>query len=261
MKRLLLLCVVMLATTPFASAKENPKPIIEGLKSPESVAVGPDGTIYISEIGEFDKDGDGRIAVFKNGKLTTLVDGLDDPKGITLFARWLFVADKTKVLRIDLFSKKVELFAPANAFPTAPLFLNDITARPRKRHDLRQRFRRPQGAWRRRLSHHHAGACEHAREREDASRPQPAERRADGRRLAPAHGGHGQGRTLPHQAGRRLQRKDRRRARRCRRPRLGQLWPALHQRLEGRTGCTSSRGPATSRSFSPRTSRPPQTSA
>jgi glucose/arabinose dehydrogenase/sugar lactone lactonase YvrE len=58
------------------------------------------------------------------------IEGLDDPKGIVVFSKWLFVADINKVLRIDLMSKKAELFAPANAFPTPPLFLNDITADP-----------------------------------------------------------------------------------------------------------------------------------
>ena len=129
MKRLIL-SALFLALAPFASAKDAPKPMVEGLKSPESVAVGPDGTIYVSEIGEFGKDGDGRIVTIKNGKIVPFVDGLDDPKGIVVFSKWLFVADVTKVLRIDLMSRKVELFAPANAFPTPPMFLNDITADP-----------------------------------------------------------------------------------------------------------------------------------
>jgi len=126
MTRLLLLSAALGFAAPVSA--QGPKPLIEGLKSPESVAVGPDGTIYISEIGEFGKNGDGRIAASKNGQLTTLADGLDDPKGIVVFSKWLFVADITKVYRIDLASKKVDLFAPANAFPVAPMFLNDITA-------------------------------------------------------------------------------------------------------------------------------------
>ncbi|HEY3787876.1 MAG TPA: hypothetical protein VGL71_03430, partial [Urbifossiella sp.] len=128
MLRVLLVPALLLAAAPLAAAKDNPKPMVEGLKTPESVAVGPNGAIYISEIGEFGKDGDGRIVVVKNGKIVPFVDGLDDPKGIVVFSKWLFVADITKVLRIDLMTKKVELFAPANAFPTPPLFLNDITA-------------------------------------------------------------------------------------------------------------------------------------
>lgn len=130
MTRLLVLAALFLGAISSASARDLPKPTAEGLKTPESVAVGPDGKVYVSEIGEFNKDGDGRIVVVQNGKVTQLVDGLDDPKGIVVFSKWLFVADKTKVLRIDLASRKLDLFAPANAFPVPPLFLNDITADP-----------------------------------------------------------------------------------------------------------------------------------
>src|SRR5262249_18217371 len=59
--------------------------------------------------------------------------GLDDPKGIAVFRQWLYVADKKRVWRIDTATKgvaKADLFVPANAFPTEPLFLNDITADP-----------------------------------------------------------------------------------------------------------------------------------
>jgi glucose/arabinose dehydrogenase len=127
MTRLVLLAAALAFAGP-ATAKDLPKPMIEGLKSPESVAVGPDGTIYISEIGEFGKNGDGRIAAYKNGKLTSLVEGLDDPKGIVVFAKWLYVTDVNKVLRIDLASKKTDIFAPSNAFPVTPMFLNDVAA-------------------------------------------------------------------------------------------------------------------------------------
>ncbi|MDB5310846.1 MAG: yliI 3 [Gemmataceae bacterium] len=129
MKRPLLIAALVLATSLPASA-QLPKPLVEGLKNPESVAVGPDGKVYVSEIGEFDKDGDGRVVIVEGGKVTPFVDGLDDPKGIVVFSRWVFIADKTRVLRVDTATKKVELFAPANAFPKPPLFLNDITVDP-----------------------------------------------------------------------------------------------------------------------------------
>jgi glucose/arabinose dehydrogenase len=129
MTRLLCLAVLAALAAP-AAAQDGPKPLAEGLKNPESVAVGPDGTIFVSEIGEFNKEGDGRILAIKNGKTTTIAEGLDDPKGIVVFSKWLFVADVTKVIQIDLFTKKSVLFAPPNAFPTPPLFLNDITADP-----------------------------------------------------------------------------------------------------------------------------------
>src|SRR5438067_13209622 len=115
MMRLLPIAAFFLALPPLASAQDLPKPLAEGLKYPASVAVGPDGKIYVSEIGEIDKAGDGRIAVIQNGKVTPLVEGLDLPMGIAIYSKWLFVANKTKVLRIDLGTKKLDEFAPANA--------------------------------------------------------------------------------------------------------------------------------------------------
>src|SRR5437867_4274086 len=129
MMRLLPIAALLLSSPP-ASAQEPPKPLAEGLKYPASVAVGPDGKIYVSEIGEIDKAGDGRIAVIQNGKVTPLVEGLDVPMGIAIYSKWLFVSNKTKVLRIDLGTKKLDEFAPAKAFPTPPQFINDITADP-----------------------------------------------------------------------------------------------------------------------------------
>lgn len=70
--------------------------------------------------------------VIEDGKAVPFVTGLDDPKGMALFQRWLFVADKTKVLRIDATAKtpKAEVFAAAEKFPVPPIFLNDITVDP-----------------------------------------------------------------------------------------------------------------------------------
>jgi glucose/arabinose dehydrogenase len=134
MKRFLSVALLLFAA-PTVGAAELPKPLFEGLVNPESVAIGPGGKMYVSVIGEFDKDGDGAVVVIENGKAVPIVTGLDDPKGIAFFQRWLFIADKTKVLRVDLFVKgggrpKVDMFAPANAFPVEPKFLNDIAVDP-----------------------------------------------------------------------------------------------------------------------------------
>jgi glucose/arabinose dehydrogenase len=125
MKRFVSFALLCLAA-PCASAAELPKPLVDGLKNPESVAVGPDGKVYVTVIGEFDKDGDGSVVVVADGKATPLATGLDDPKGIAVFQNWLFVADKTKVLRINRAGGKAEVLADAAAFPTPPKFLNDI---------------------------------------------------------------------------------------------------------------------------------------
>ena len=133
MKRSLSLALLLFAGPAAAPAAELPKPLVEGMVLPESVAIGPDGKMYVSVIGG-DKDGDGSIVRIDNGKAVTVVPGLDDPKGIAFFQKWLFIADKTKVLRVDLSDKgggiKVDLFAPANAFPVGPKFLNDVAVDP-----------------------------------------------------------------------------------------------------------------------------------
>src|ERR1700721_1997637 len=147
-----------LAIIPTAIAQQPlPKPMVTGLVNPESVCLGPgtrapgsgfappgpgfgpggfglppNNRIFVTTIGEFDKDGDGAVMAIENGKAVPFVTGLDDPKGMAAYQRWLFVADKTKVYRIDAMQKdpKAELFAPANAFPVPPLFLNDIAIDP-----------------------------------------------------------------------------------------------------------------------------------
>jgi glucose/arabinose dehydrogenase len=129
MKKLIALLLVLLGFAPVSRAAALPRPLVTGLKNPESVAVGSDGRIYISTIGEFDKDGDGAIMVVQDGKAVPFATGLDDPKGLAAFQNLFFVADKTKVWRIDA-KGKAEVFAPAAAFPTSPLFLNDLVVDP-----------------------------------------------------------------------------------------------------------------------------------
>lgn len=125
MRRALVVAVCLLLAGPlFAGAP--PKPMVSGLKNPESVAVGHDGRIYISEIGEFGKDGDGQVSVVNDsGKAVAFASGLDDPKGLVAYQKWLFVTDKKRVWRIEA-DGKATVFAAKQAFPTEPLFLNDI---------------------------------------------------------------------------------------------------------------------------------------
>src|SRR5947209_4436545 len=104
MKRLLSLVGLLLVLASPATAGDNklPKPMVTGLKNPESVCVGGDGRIYISEIGEFGTDGDGRVLVVdKTGKAVPFATGLDDPKGIVAWTNLLFVTDKKRVWKID----------------------------------------------------------------------------------------------------------------------------------------------------------------
>lgn len=130
MRTLLCLGAVLLAAAP-AVAQPLPQPLVTGLKNPESVAAGPGGKIYVSVVGEFDKDGDGSIVTVADGKATPFVTGLNDPKGLAVYAgRVLYVADKNRVMRVDLASGTMTEFAPAAAFPTPPMFLNDVVVDP-----------------------------------------------------------------------------------------------------------------------------------
>ena len=100
---------------------------ISGLKMPESVVQAQDGKIYVSEINGFGVDGDGQITVIENGKPRLFASGLDDPKGLAIIGKYLYVADKTKVLKIDM-QGKAQVFADTKAFPELPQFLNDLEA-------------------------------------------------------------------------------------------------------------------------------------
>ena len=77
---------VMLAFSFGAHAHEAKK--VGGLKSPESVAVAADGKIYVSEIGEFGKDGDGQISVVgTDGALSVFATGRMIPRAFIFPAR------------------------------------------------------------------------------------------------------------------------------------------------------------------------------
>ena len=136
MKRFLPLAALLFLPT--SALAELPKPIVEGLRTPESVCVTPDGRIFVTVMGEFGKDGDGSVVQVVSGKAQPFTTGLDDPKGIVAFGPYLYVADKDRILRIGVgagakgFGKPgtPDLFVPPNAFPIPPLFLNDITVDP-----------------------------------------------------------------------------------------------------------------------------------
>src|SRR5437660_10681776 len=87
--------VILLAVAAVVRGQELPKPLVMGLKNPESVAAGADGRIYVSTIGEVGKDGDGAILVIAVGKATPVAPGLDDPKGAVGTPAGVFVPRKT----------------------------------------------------------------------------------------------------------------------------------------------------------------------
>lgn len=101
-----------------------------GLLTPESVIQAADGKLYVSEINEFGKEGDGQIRVIDHGKSSVLVQGLDDPKGLIIIGNDLFVADKSRIWRVPLNQTptKAEVHIAATEFPQVPQFLNDLAA-------------------------------------------------------------------------------------------------------------------------------------
>jgi glucose/arabinose dehydrogenase len=110
------------AAAPLAASDKT----LTGLTMPESSIVHADGRVFITEIGGYGKNGDGKVTVLNtDGTTATLVDGLDDPKGIDLYNNQLYVADLNKVLRIDLDGKKT-VFAKTADFQGTPTFFNDI---------------------------------------------------------------------------------------------------------------------------------------
>lgn len=99
---------------------------ITGLKMPESAIAAKDGRVFVSEIGEFGKDGDGQITVVdKNGEVKVFAQGLDDPKGLAIVGKDLYVADNHRVIKVTP-DGKTSVFVAAEAFPDAPQFLNDL---------------------------------------------------------------------------------------------------------------------------------------
>jgi hypothetical protein len=127
MRSCLTFALLLLSTTPLAAA--DAEVIARGLKSPESVCLGKDGALYVTEIGVFGQNGDGQVAVIRDGKPVTFAKGFDDPKGITSHEDVLYVTDVTRVVKIDA-KGEVTVLADADKFPIKPLFLNDIALEP-----------------------------------------------------------------------------------------------------------------------------------
>ena len=117
----ILLFLIILSNFSFAHEKKY-----TGFNSPESVVEGNDGYIYVSEIGERDKEGDGKIRrIDKKGNISTVATGLYDPKGIVFYKEKLYVTDRDVILEVNL-NGTWSVFASTIAFPKTPVFLNDI---------------------------------------------------------------------------------------------------------------------------------------
>lgn len=122
--------IILLALFNIASLQANTlySESITNLSSPESVIQAENGDIFVSEINEFNKDGDGQIIkIDAKGKVTIFAKGMDDPKGLTMIGNKLYVADKTRILEVTR-NGNWQVYTPESAFPFTPQFLNDLTA-------------------------------------------------------------------------------------------------------------------------------------
>jgi hypothetical protein len=120
-----LLLAVAAVGLPLVLAAQEPR-LIEGLKQPESVAIGPGGRIYVSETGEYEKANDGYISVLEGDQLKPFATGLDDPHGIKWWKDHLFVSDNMGMIwRIDA-QGTVERFVDATDFPRKITNFNDL---------------------------------------------------------------------------------------------------------------------------------------
>ena len=128
MKNLRVFLILLLALFTAPSKAQDSLNVISGFTSPESVIQDAKGDIYVSEIGEFNKDSDGKITrISIDGKLSTFASGMDDPKGLTFIGKSLYVTDKNRVLKVEP-DGKWAVFGSTMAFPQTPIFFNDITS-------------------------------------------------------------------------------------------------------------------------------------
>ena len=113
---------LLLALLPLLPAAEPPRPLVEGLKGPSSVAVGQGGKVYVAV-------GGGAVLRLDDDKAAPFAAGLDEPRGMAAYQQWLFVAGRTRLWRIDK-EGQADLFAATNAFPVEPRSLTAVAADP-----------------------------------------------------------------------------------------------------------------------------------
>lgn len=135
MRASLLLLMLALTAPPLGAQQagfDRPFRVIDSIPAPESVAIGPDGTWYVSSFGEPGTGGDGALyrVTPESGALQRIATGLDDPAGVVFVGPTLWVADRDGVYRVVPGRDSIELVYPADRFPRPLHFLNDLAAGP-----------------------------------------------------------------------------------------------------------------------------------
>ena len=126
MKKFFFLAAAFLSVAAAVADEGPPRPLIEGLKGPASVAVGQGGKVYVAVGGESGKD-DGAVLLIENNKAVPFAAVADDPRGMVAYQQWLFVAGRKRLWRIDK-TGLAESFVAPNAFPSEPQSLAGLAA-------------------------------------------------------------------------------------------------------------------------------------
>ena len=119
--------LVLLTAQPGRNPSPKIPPLVKGLKNPESVVMAPDGRMFVSVIGEFDKPGDGAVMLVTPGKAEPFATGLDDPKGLASVGQDVFVADGQSTGGSIQPAKRPNSSRP-KAFGRPAVILNDLAA-------------------------------------------------------------------------------------------------------------------------------------
>ncbi len=221
-----------------AAGQALPKPLVTGLKNPESVAVGADGRVYVTVIGEFDKDGDGAVDGRRGRQGRAVRHRPRRPQGHRRRPRSGCSSPTRRASGGSTARARPTCSPRPRPSPSPPLFLNDVVVDPESGTAVRQRLRRPRGQGRGRLPHRPQGAEGHARRRRQADRracTRPTAWRWTARRTCSSLDfGTGELHRVKIADGTAEKVADG--FERRRRPGLGPLRPAVRQRLEERQG-------------------------
>jgi sugar lactone lactonase YvrE len=132
LRRLLTLGFGLFLPALLASAKDDTFRRIPVGKNPESVVRGFNGQLHVTLMGASRQQGDGDGALVRvgdDGQVTVLAAGFDDPKGLVFTGDRLITADFDRVWSVDPSGRR-HLIAGPEAFPTPPLYLNDVVLEP-----------------------------------------------------------------------------------------------------------------------------------
>lgn len=126
--RIVAFCGAVLLITCFIAQPQQPIRSIAGFSTPESVAVGPDGNYYVSNLGDLNVVGDGKISkVTFDGetvRVSDFVAGLD-AAGAAFFENSLYVVGTGGIWKIEL-NGQASVWLPLGNFPISPSLLNDL---------------------------------------------------------------------------------------------------------------------------------------